>query len=596
MASSAASGSYEPTSYFSPVFSHSSSRAQDHEDEEALSPRSESESATRPSPADSEGPDFEFLRWPVMHTPGGTPIKMGRLGRRQEYLWQDSCPLPGRRQSIQPAVLTALVPSDLPPPPAQQAQTAPLQPRAERDDAHPTSAHDPARTPVDSDPRSRSSTVSLPSNNELPEIFDASSESSQARRIVRGLPEMRILRSQINTARPSHLRRLQSEPLVSVTAVDKEGARRNLLTRPKPVATVSNPQVPRFKPHRKSRPPGSGHARFASAPEPPATDRTEPHVPGAHYQMLDSPHTSTEPEPSTPLDTPVFEAWNVTIPGKEVIEQQRSKGKRLHSVARVPGIDRPNSLRSISRDLLRFMGVPAKQDNDGIPLNYHDTKLPTPLTPPTAFFPPSVDDEDLRRKKMQRLRHWLSRISLNPTTNGDISTEPKTPPPDDTHRTLVAPTPTTTVPIKKPVRKHTSPDEIPGLRRIATPPMGSRSGKLHGFFFDFKPPETEEETRGGLSVSPPSPRGEDSLYTPGSAVTSATRRAEREWFRVRMDQIMAEDEDEDPVSFKYDVPEHLPGSPLCPLSPKHKSGGKGVCIYHGRRKTQTERQLVEAYL
>ncbi|KAF2489542.1 hypothetical protein BU16DRAFT_567714 [Lophium mytilinum] len=37
--------------------------------------------------------------------------------------------------------------------------------------------------------------------------------------------------------------------------------------------------------------------------------------------------------------------------------------------------------------------------------------------------------------------------------------------------------------------------------------------------------------------------------------------------------------------FDWIVPDHLPGSPLCPLSPKHKSGGLGICVYHGRTKT-----------
>ena len=33
-----------------------------------------------------------------------------------------------------------------------------------------------------------------------------------------------------------------------------------------------------------------------------------------------------------------------------------------------------------------------------------------------------------------------------------------------------------------------------------------------------------------------------------------------------------------------DVPDHLPGSPLCPLDAKHKSGGRGICPLHGTRK------------
>jgi hypothetical protein len=36
------------------------------------------------------------------------------------------------------------------------------------------------------------------------------------------------------------------------------------------------------------------------------------------------------------------------------------------------------------------------------------------------------------------------------------------------------------------------------------------------------------------------------------------------------------------LNFEINIPEHLPTSPLCPRNPKHKSGGRGVCVYHGR--------------
>lgn len=39
-----------------------------------------------------------------------------------------------------------------------------------------------------------------------------------------------------------------------------------------------------------------------------------------------------------------------------------------------------------------------------------------------------------------------------------------------------------------------------------------------------------------------------------------------------------------PASFEFDMPEHLPNSPMCPTNKKHKSGGTGVCVFHGRRK------------
>lgn len=37
--------------------------------------------------------------------------------------------------------------------------------------------------------------------------------------------------------------------------------------------------------------------------------------------------------------------------------------------------------------------------------------------------------------------------------------------------------------------------------------------------------------------------------------------------------------------FEFDMPEHLPNSPMCPANVNHKSGGTGVCVYHGRRKS-----------
>lgn len=39
--------------------------------------------------------------------------------------------------------------------------------------------------------------------------------------------------------------------------------------------------------------------------------------------------------------------------------------------------------------------------------------------------------------------------------------------------------------------------------------------------------------------------------------------------------------------FEFDIPEHLPSSPMCPANKRHKSGGTGVCVYHGRRKTKS---------
>ena len=42
---------------------------------------------------------------------------------------------------------------------------------------------------------------------------------------------------------------------------------------------------------------------------------------------------------------------------------------------------------------------------------------------------------------------------------------------------------------------------------------------------------------------------------------------------------------------RMDVPDHLPGSPLCPLHAMHKSGGKSICPLHGSRKTMLDQAL-----
>ena len=54
-----------------------------------------------------------------------------------------------------------------------------------------------------------------------------------------------------------------------------------------------------------------------------------------------------------------------------------------------------------------------------------------------------------------------------------------------------------------------------------------------------------------------------------------------------MEEALKEENDDDEGSafpFVLNVPDHLPNSPLCPLSPKHKSGGKAICPIHGRKE------------
>lgn len=65
-----------------------------------------------------------------------------------------------------------------------------------------------------------------------------------------------------------------------------------------------------------------------------------------------------------------------------------------------------------------------------------------------------------------------------------------------------------------------------------------------------------------------------------------TKRDQESKLRAHIDRALAEDhpdDDDKDAVFEIDVPDHLPTSPLCPLSPKHKSGGRGICPLHGRR-------------
>lgn len=575
-----ASHFHEQSSYFPSLLDCSSHHAEEHEDEETLFSRSDSSMHFRRSPDGLDKVDRELLRCPVMRTPGGTPIKMTRMDRRQEYLWEESSLKQGRRKSMPQTMADGLpIPSSS----ISRAHTAHLQPVAEQNDSRSTSSRGPMRTSPDSISRSRSTTLSLPSNNELQDISDTSSKSSQARRVVRGLPEMRILGPQIKAERRPRNARTRSEPFETITAVVEEKARRNLSTRPKPVSIVSSPQLWQLRPRRKLRSSASARTRFAEGSGSAPTSPMEPHIPGAYPQMFDHPYTPMPPETSPQTGTMAVDDGDIGILNQQVTCKHIPKDEPPRSAAKPTGIVRPNLLKSISRDFLRFVGVTVKQDNG------EATQLPAgsprPSTPFDPFPSTPTDDEIAGQKKKQRLRRWLSRISLNPGGDEDTSLVRKPSPTDEVSRNAATFVPTTST-----LRKKQSTPEFPGLQRVATPPMNSKSGKLHGFFFDFKPPESEEERPDRSPTSPTSPYGESTVYTPGSVIRPAARGAERDWFRVRMDEIMAGHADEDMANFKWDVPEHLPGSPLCPLSPKHKSGGKGICIYHGRRKTQAERQ------
>ncbi|KAI0111355.1 hypothetical protein F4814DRAFT_450030 [Daldinia grandis] len=129
---------------------------------------------------------------------------------------------------------------------------------------------------------------------------------------------------------------------------------------------------------------------------------------------------------------------------------------------------------------------------------------------------------------------------------------------------------------------HTFCVEFPGgeATRIQTPPLrGSthHACKPQSFFFDISapPPHRRNKSSGGSSP------GSSHSPTPLSPPTPK-RNTGKEWWEVPV--ALTRYETAAHGSFEFDMPEHLPNSPMCPANKRHTSGGTGICVYHGRRK------------
>ena len=106
-------------------------------------------------------------------------------------------------------------------------------------------------------------------------------------------------------------------------------------------------------------------------------------------------------------------------------------------------------------------------------------------------------------------------------------------------------------------------------RRIGTPPLNEQSGKARGFFFSYDVRDDESEVLSSDTVE--------------CARLGRKRTSDIDWFSVK---LKADEARDNAMGFEINVPEHLPSSPLCPKHPKHKSEGKGICIYHGRNRKE----------
>ena len=106
-------------------------------------------------------------------------------------------------------------------------------------------------------------------------------------------------------------------------------------------------------------------------------------------------------------------------------------------------------------------------------------------------------------------------------------------------------------------------------RRIGTPPLNEENGKARGIAFRYDVRDKESEVSSSDTIE--------------RARFGRKTASDIEWFSIK---LKADEARDNVPCFEINVPEHLPSSPLCPRNPKHKSEGKGICVYHGRNRRE----------
>ncbi|KAJ3518316.1 hypothetical protein NM208_g14558 [Fusarium decemcellulare] len=115
--------------------------------------------------------------------------------------------------------------------------------------------------------------------------------------------------------------------------------------------------------------------------------------------------------------------------------------------------------------------------------------------------------------------------------------------------------------------------------RLKTPPLAedTTSGRPRGFFSNMVPPSEDDPIP---FPSRPPLRRNSHQFVRRTSITPQTR----EWWEHVPKTTVHRDHFEQIAAFEFQVPEHLPSSPICPANKNHASGGTGLCVYHGRRK------------
>ncbi|KAI0171801.1 hypothetical protein GGR52DRAFT_547723 [Hypoxylon sp. FL1284] len=121
--------------------------------------------------------------------------------------------------------------------------------------------------------------------------------------------------------------------------------------------------------------------------------------------------------------------------------------------------------------------------------------------------------------------------------------------------------------------------------RVQTPPLresGQHRDRPRSFFFDIATPRHSGSGSGNTTASEWASHRQPPTTDDDGRAKTKKRDSAKEWWEVPV--AVPRYEAMAPASFAFDLPEHLSSSPMCPANPRHKSGGTGVCVYHGRRK------------
>lgn len=119
--------------------------------------------------------------------------------------------------------------------------------------------------------------------------------------------------------------------------------------------------------------------------------------------------------------------------------------------------------------------------------------------------------------------------------------------------------------------------------RVSTPPLDedTADGKARGFFTSTTPPELSNTDGTTISARSHRPARRQNVHRSSMSGHS------REWWEHSPRFYSRRENIKRNGSFYFSIPEHLPTSPLCPANTKHKSGGTGLCVYHGRRRLES---------